>query len=85
MEDFMRKLALFEILVPTIMDGKPIRTRFHKVWDQKIRKITNGLTILKPAVGNWISPDGELFVERMIPVRIFATEEQINLIAVLSS
>ena len=51
-------------------------TRYHRVWDQKVRAITGGLTILTPAKGQWVSPDGELFVERMIPVRIAATREQ---------
>jgi hypothetical protein len=74
--------ALFEILVPTkTNEGKPIRTRFHRVWDAKVRAISGGLTILKPGVGNWVSPQGELFLERMIPVRIFCTQEQINQVA----
>jgi len=70
-------MNLYEILVPTIMDNKPVRTKFHKVWDEKVRKISKGLTILKPAIGNWIDKEGILFVERMIPVRIMCTEEQI--------
>ena len=71
--------AVWEILVPTIRnDGRPIRTRFHRVWDEKIRAISGGLTIFTPAKGNWISPEGELFVERMIPVRVLATREEID-------
>jgi len=72
---------LWEILVPTVMDSKPIRTRFHRVWDSKVREISKGLTILSPARGQWISLDGELFVERMIPVRIACTAEEIERIA----
>jgi len=53
-------------------------TRYHRVWDAKVRAITGGLTILTPAKGQWVSPDGEIFVERMIPVRIVATREQIE-------
>lgn len=53
-------------------------TRYHKVWDSKVREITGGLTILTPAKGQWISPDGELYAERMIPVRIMATRPQIE-------
>jgi hypothetical protein len=70
---------MWEILVPTIRrsDGKPYRTRYHRVWDAKVRAISGGLTLLKPATGQWIDPDSnELFVERMIPVRFLATEEQ---------
>jgi hypothetical protein len=70
---------LWEVYVPTIRkNGKPIRVRFHKVWDQKVREITGGLTILQPAIGYWDSPTGILYRERMIPVRIVATEEEIE-------
>ena len=55
-------------------------TRYHRVWDEKVREITGGLTILTPAKGQWISPSGELHAERMIPVRMIATRDQINTI-----
>lgn len=71
--------TLWEILVPTIRnDGRPIRTRFHRVWDEKIREISGGLTILNVTKGQWMNPDNKLFIERMIPVRILATEEEMN-------
>ncbi len=73
--------GLWEILVPTVRpNGKPISTRFHKVWDEKVHAISGGMTVLTPTKGQWISPDGELFIERMIPVRIVATREEIELI-----
>lgn len=75
------KTHLWEILVPTekrLEPGKFYTTRYHRVWDAQVREITGGLTILTPAKGQWISPSGELFVERMIPVRIAATREQID-------
>ena len=70
---------LWEILVPTVrrVGGKPYRTRFHRVWDAKVRAISKGLTILKPAKGQWISNTGELHKERMIPVRIACSEQDI--------
>ena len=72
-------LELWEVLVPTITnEGKPIRTRFHRVWDEKVRALTNGLTVLTPAKGQWVSPEGDIFVERMIPVRIACTSEQLE-------
>ncbi|MHA2264040.1 MAG: hypothetical protein ACXAEN_16725 [Candidatus Thorarchaeota archaeon] len=74
-------MKLWEILVPTIRSGKPVRTRSHRAWDERVRAITGGLTIFKPAKGEWIAPDGELFAERMIPVRVMCTEEQIEKIA----
>jgi hypothetical protein len=74
-------IGLWEILVPTIHDnGRPIRTRYHRVWDAKIREISGGMTIMPVAKGQWLSPDGALFKERMIPVRILATRPQIEAI-----
>ncbi len=73
----MSTKKLWEILVPTVTPaGKPIRTRFHRVWDTKVRSISHGLTILTPTKGQWVAPDGKLFLERMIPVRFMATREQ---------
>jgi hypothetical protein len=79
------KLQMWEILVPTVRnDGRPIKTRFHRVWDSKVRTITGGLTILPVSKGQWVSPNGELFVERMIPVRIACSHEQIEQIITMT-
>lgn len=70
---------MWQILVPTMRraDDKPIKTRYHRVWDEKVRAITGGLTILPPNRGQWIDPnDGNLFIERMIPVQFIATEDE---------
>jgi hypothetical protein len=75
---------LYEILVPTVSrkTGKPISTRFHRVWDAKVREISKGLTILKPAKGQWVCPNsGVLYTERMIPVRIACGPNEISKIA----
>jgi hypothetical protein len=73
------KTLMWELLVPTVRpDGRYIRTRFHRVWDAKVRAITNGLTILPVNKGQWVSPSGQLFIERMIPVRIACTRIQIE-------
>lgn len=78
--------ALYEILVPTQTNaGKPIRTRQHREWDNRVRKIAGGLTVLAPAKGQWVAPDLELFRERMIPVRIMCTAEQIEDIAFITA
>ena len=73
---------MWEILVPTerrLEPGKFYTTRYHRVWDSKVRKITGGLTVMAPARGQWINPStGELFRERMIPVRIIATRDEIE-------
>lgn len=76
------KTALWEILVPTVRpntEGKKFfTTKYHKSWDNKVREITSGLTIMTPAKGQWLSPNGKVFEERMIPVRLIANREQIN-------
>lgn len=77
----MEAKCLWEILVPTVRnDGRPFRTRYHRVWDSKVRAISHGLTIMPVAKGQWVY-QGRLFAERMIPVRILATREEIQKIA----
>lgn len=74
-------MKLYEILVPCMRNnGVPIRTRCHREWDRRVRKITGGLTVMQPGRGQWVFGD-TLFSERMIPVRIYCTESQIEAIA----
>ena len=68
-------------LVDKVLHPGYYSTRFHKVWDNKVRAITGGLTVMGPVRGQWVSGDNVLFNERMIPVRIMATRDQINEIA----
>jgi len=74
------KPSVWEILVPRkYNDGRPVRIRHHRVWDSKVRAIAGGLTILVPTIkGEWVSPDGKIFVDSTIPVRIACTQEQIE-------
>lgn len=75
-------MKLYEILVPiTDNKGTQIPDWFHHQWDAEVHRIAGGLTILTPIKGQWISTDNRLFIERVLPVRIACTEEQINLIA----
>jgi hypothetical protein len=81
----MNTVEMWEILVPTKSnEGKPYRTRYHRVWDKKVYAITGGLTIMGPTKGKWINREGILFDERMIPVRIVCTREQIEKIIDIS-
>jgi len=74
--------SIWEILVPTVMpNGKPIRTKQHREWDSRVRRITGGLTVLPVAKGQWVSPDDELHAERMIPVRIACNQRKMNTIS----
>ena len=69
---------LWEILVPTVRpNGKPIHTRFHRVWDKQVEAISGGMTLLRPQQGRWIHKE-QRFDERMIPVRILCTEAEIS-------
>jgi len=70
---------LWEILVPASNNKDQSFTyEHHKEWDAFVKKITGGVTIMKPAKGEWISPSGKLYVDRMIPCRIVCDEEQIS-------
>jgi hypothetical protein len=69
--------GLWEILVPTKRnDGRPFRTRFHRVWDKKVREISGGLTLMAVVKGQWVQGEVLFHNERMIPVRIIATQEE---------
>lgn len=71
-------MHLWQILVPTVRNGKPIRTRYHRVWDSYVRSLSGGLTILRPAKGQWVHPvSAELVEERMIPVLIACSRADI--------
>jgi hypothetical protein len=70
--------SLWEILVPTVRNsGKPFHLRYHRIWDAKVREISGGLTVMPVAKGQWVYQN-EIFRERMIPVRIIATREEID-------
>jgi hypothetical protein len=76
-------MQLWLILVPTQKNNpqgknKFYSLRYHRLWDEKVRAISGGLTILTPAKGSWISKEGQLYQERMIPVQIACTREQIE-------
>lgn len=74
----MRKY-MWEILVPA-SNNKDLKFSFehHKEWDEYVKNIAGGVTINKTAKGEWISPDGTLFKDRVIPVRIMCTEDEIE-------
>lgn len=77
---------LWEILVPMEMPSRfhpnkvsEVFIDHHREWDDKVRAISGGLTIYKPAKGQWISPlTDKVHKERMIPVRIACSRVQIE-------
>jgi len=73
------KTELWEILVPASGNNdKEFTYEHHKAWDAFVKELTGGVTIMKTAKGQWVSPHGQLYVDRMIPCRIICTKEQIN-------
>jgi hypothetical protein len=77
--------GLWEILVPTKRnDGRPFHTRYHRIWDSRVRAISGGLTLLPVVKGQWESGGVLYHNERMIPVRIIATREEIEKIIDMS-
>lgn len=77
---------MWRIFVPAASnEGEEYTVAEHNVWDALVREITGGLTIHKTAKGQWVSPKGELFVEKMIPVDVACTRDQINQIAKMTA
>jgi len=72
-------LPMWEILVPTAgNDGTPFSVRHHRTWDEHVKSLAGGMTLLKPVRGSWVDPSSSAeYTERMIPVRIVCTEAQI--------
>ena len=72
-------VALWEILVPCMFEDTktPVSTKHHKEWDKYVRTISPGLTILKPAKGQWIHED-KLYEDRVITVRLTASRSEVE-------
>ena len=51
---------------------------YNHQWDEQVRNITGGLTILGLAKGSWIDPSGKICTENIIPVRISCTKNNIE-------
>jgi len=82
------KRHLWEILVPhAFPDGKVIPVPYHRIWDEKVRKISGGLTIKPVEKGQWILPfgkDRKVVYERMVPVRFMASRAEAVLIGTMT-
>lgn len=77
----MCEKRLYEILVPCNWNGgKPVRTRHHREWDKRVKRISGGLTILRPCKGSWVH-EGAVYDDRVIPVRIMCTDSEMKDIA----
>ena len=84
-------ISLYEILVPVEMpvlekDGriisKRIKVKYHRIWDDYVRNLISGLTIMRPVKGQWIDKiTNRMYSEPMIPVRIACTPNDLVNIA----
>lgn len=73
------KKKLWEILVPSASNsGKHYSLDYHHKWDEKVRDIAGGMTVLRSAKGHWIDPKGREYEEKMVPVRIYCDEKSID-------
>ena len=68
---------MWEILVPTSNKEQEFTYNHHKTWDEFVISISGGITIMRTARGQWVSPDNVRFKDRMIPVRVKCTRKQI--------
>ena len=67
-------MELWEVLVPkTDNEGKEFSLEFHKEWDNYIKTIAGGLTVMRSAKGMWKG-----YEERMIPVRIACERDELE-------
>ena len=73
-------MTIWEILVPRKHNnGTKFKIAYHRKWDKMVRELTGGLTIHPPTVkGEWVAPDGQLFVDSTVPVRIMCTRDMIQ-------
>ena len=69
---------MWEILVPASNKELEFTYEHHKAWDEFVITISGGITIMRTAKGQWVSPDNVRFKDRMIPVRIKCTRKQID-------
>jgi len=70
---------LWEILVPKYSNqGVEYTLDYHHQWDEQVRNITGGLTIQGTAKGHWVNPEGVVFIEEVIPVRIKCNRKNIE-------
>ena len=70
---------LWEVLVPVAdNNGDEFPVEYHQAWDERVRELTGGLTIMRTAKGQWQDNEGNLFAERVIPVRVACDEGMVR-------
>jgi hypothetical protein len=76
------KKSLWEILIPVRSnEGKPFSDKYYNnVFYALLIDVAKGYTKLAPVDGAW-ETDGQLYKEKMIPVRVLCTKKEIEGIA----
>jgi hypothetical protein len=69
---------MWEILVPASNKIQEFTYEHHKAWDEFVIGISGGITIMKTVKGEWVSPNNVRFKDRMIPVRIKCSADDID-------
>ena len=63
-------LPMWEIFVPASNIDAEFSYEHHKIFDEFVKQKAQGITVMRGAKGEWISPSGVLFKDRIIPCRI---------------
>jgi len=71
---------MWEIFVPASNNDMEFSYEHHKMFDEFVKQKAGGITILRGAKGEWISPEGDLYKDRIIPCRICCTRDDMDCI-----
>ena len=70
---------MWEIFVPASSSEQEFAYAHHKEWDEYVKSLTGGLTIMKSAKGEWIdNSTNKLYKDKVIPVRIKCSKKTIK-------
>jgi len=70
---------IWEFLAPTEYKGKPIKTKYHKALDEKLKDIENDIVILVPTKMKWSTKNTDY-----IPIRIITNSKIDKLFEVIT-
>lgn len=71
----IKETRIYQILVPVCdNDGKVFPMAHHWEWDSRVQEIAGGLTLMNSVRGRYLGGS----VERMIPVNIAATYDEMQ-------
>lgn len=65
---------MWEIFVPASYGKNEYTYEHHKKFDEYVKQKAGGITVLRGAKGEWISPEGKLYKDKIIPCRICCSQ-----------